>query len=67
MCQGFGNVGSWAAKTLLEWGAKIIAVSDISGGYFNAEGLDIQKIFDYAAEHRILEGYPDKKVKKISK
>ncbi|MHA1452475.1 MAG: Glu/Leu/Phe/Val family dehydrogenase, partial [Promethearchaeota archaeon] len=55
-----------AAKTLAGWGAKIIAVSDISGGYFNPDGLDIDKIFDYAAEHRILEGYPDKKVKKIT-
>jgi len=64
--QGFGNVGSFAAKTLSEWGAKIIAVSDISGGYFNPDGLDVQKMFDYAAEHRILDGYPDKKVKKIT-
>lgn len=64
--QGFGNVGSWAAKTLYEWGAKIIAVSDISGGYYNPDGLDIEKMFDYAQEHHILEGYPDKKIKKVS-
>ena len=64
--QGFGNVGSWAARTLHEWGAKIIAVSDISGGYYNPDGLDIEKMFDYALEHRILENYPDKKIKKIS-
>jgi glutamate dehydrogenase/leucine dehydrogenase len=64
--QGFGNVGSWAAKTLSEWGCKIIAVSDISGGYYNPEGLDVQKMFDYVGEHRVLEGYPDKKIKKIS-
>ncbi|MBN2155863.1 MAG: Glu/Leu/Phe/Val dehydrogenase [Candidatus Lokiarchaeota archaeon] len=64
--QGFGNVGSWAAKTLNEWGAKIIAVSDISGGYYNPEGLNIEKMFEYVQKHRILENYPDKKVKKIS-
>jgi glutamate dehydrogenase (NAD(P)+) len=63
--QGFGNVGSWVAKTLYEWGAKIIAVSDISGGYSNPEGLDIEKMFNYVEEHRILENYPDKKLKKI--
>ncbi len=64
--QGFGNVGSWAAKTLQGWGAKIIAVSDISGGYYNPEGLDIEKMFDYVQEHRILEKYPDNNIKKIS-
>jgi len=63
--QGFGNVGSWAAKTLYEWGIKIIAVSDISGGYYNPDGLDIEKMFKYAEEHKILENYPDKKLKKI--
>lgn len=64
--QGFGNVGSWVAKTLSEWGAKIIAVSDISGGYYCEDGLDIQKMFDYSLANRGLEGYPDKKIKKIS-
>jgi glutamate dehydrogenase (NAD(P)+) len=64
--QGFGNVGSWAAKTLHEWGAKIIAVSDISGGYYNPDGLDIEKMFNYVEEYHILEKYPDKKIKKVS-
>lgn len=39
--QGFGNVGSWAARFLAELGAKVVAVADISGGYYDAEGLDV--------------------------
>lgn len=56
--QGFGNVGSIAAKLLQEQGCKIVAVSDISGGYYNADGLDIQAMMDYSAANRgSLEGY----------
>src|SRR5690606_38777514 len=39
--QGFGNVGSHAAKFLSEAEAKIVAVSDLSGAYYNPDGLDI--------------------------
>jgi len=39
--QGFGNVGSWAAKFLTDMGATVVAVSDVSGGWHNAKGLDI--------------------------
>ena len=42
--QGFGNVGSYAAKFLDEYGCKIIAVSDVSGGIYDPNGLDINKI-----------------------
>ncbi len=40
--QGFGNAGSFAAKLLSEDGARIIAISDISGAYYNPKGIDIQ-------------------------
>ena len=39
--QGFGNVGSWAARDLHERGVKVIAVSDMTGGVHNPDGLDI--------------------------
>ena len=45
--QGFGNVGSYAAKFLHEYGCKIIAVSDVSGGLHDKDGLDIPSLFDY--------------------
>jgi glutamate dehydrogenase (NAD(P)+) len=39
--QGFGNVGSWAARLLSERGLTVQAVSDISGAYYNPKGIDI--------------------------
>ena len=44
--QGFGNVGSYTAKTLSEAGVKIVAISDITGSYYSAGGIDIRKAFE---------------------
>ncbi len=56
--QGFGNVGSIAAELLHEQGCKIVAVSDVAGGYYNANGIDIPAAIAYAAEHgRSLAGF----------
>lgn len=41
--QGFGNVGSYAALALAEAGCNVVAVSDISGGYAGAKGIDVAK------------------------
>jgi len=62
--QGFGNVGSYAAKFLHEYGCKIIGVSDISGGLYEPEGFDVDELFDYNYEHRTIDGY--QKGKKIT-
>lgn len=48
--QGFGNVGGWLAKLLFEQGAKVVAVSDVKGGIFNGDGLDIPRVNDHVAE-----------------
>ena len=45
--QGFGNVGSWAAKLMHEAGATIVGVSDISGAIYNEDGIDIQALQKY--------------------
>lgn len=45
--QGFGNVGSNAALLLEERGCKIVAVSDLSGTYYNEGGLDVRKAIQY--------------------
>ena len=42
--QGFGNVGSWTAKLISELGAKVVAVSDVHGGIFKEDGLDIDEV-----------------------
>ncbi len=47
--QGFGNVGSVAAQQLHRFGAKIIAVSDYTGGLYNPNGLDVNALMDYVA------------------
>jgi glutamate dehydrogenase (NAD(P)+) len=39
--QGFGNVGSWAALEATARGAKVVAISDVTGGVFNGDGLDV--------------------------
>jgi len=57
--EGFGNVGSISAKSLHALGVKIIAVSDISGGYYNQSGIDIEAAIKYSETHNnILEGFP---------
>ena len=55
--QGFGNVGSYAAKFLHEYGCKIIAVSDVSGGLHEKDGLDIPSLFDYNRRNRTIKGF----------
>ena len=57
--QGFGNVGTYAAKHAFDLGYKIIAISDVTGGYYNAKGLDIDNVMAYTAtsRHNQLEGY----------
>lgn len=46
--QGFGNVGYWASHFMHELGAKLIAVQDASGTYFNSEGIDPDQLQNYA-------------------
>ncbi len=57
--QGFGNVGGAAALLFQQAGAKVVAVSNGSGGIYDPEGLDIPSLMAYAAQrHRQLEGFP---------
>lgn len=56
--QGFGNVGSIGAQLLRQQGCKIVAVSDVSGGYYNAAGIDVDAAIAYAEAHgRSLAGF----------
>ncbi|HUQ17319.1 MAG TPA: Glu/Leu/Phe/Val dehydrogenase [Candidatus Saccharimonadales bacterium] len=58
--QGFGNVGSIAAKALAAAGCRIVGLSDVSGGYASAAGFDIPLTLDHVRRHpqRLLEGLP---------
>jgi glutamate dehydrogenase (NAD(P)+) len=57
--QGFGNVGGVAAQELIAKGARVLAVSDISGGVYSPAGLDLTVLRSWIAEHGTLEEYPD--------
>lgn len=58
--QGFGNVGSFAAKLLKdEVGCKIIGASDVSGGLYNPDGFDVDDLIRYRDENKgLIKGYP---------
>ncbi len=58
--QGFGNVGSYTATLMKERGVKIVAISDISGAYYNEKGIDARAAQIYRdANNGLLEGFPD--------
>ena len=56
--QGFGNVGSFAAKFSFERGARIVAVSDVSGGIFNGDGLNVHALIDYVKQTGGVKNFP---------
>jgi len=55
--QGFGNVGSVAAEEITKYGAKVVAVSDISGGLVDMEGLDIEALVKHYRRTGLIEGF----------
>ena len=57
--QGFGNVGSHAARLIAEQGGKIVAVGDHLGGIARSRGLDVPKLIEWAGEHHTVKGFPD--------
>ena len=56
--QGYGNVGSNAARIAAAQGARVVAVSDVKGGIRDPRGLDLAKLDAWLREHRFLEGFP---------
>lgn len=66
--QGFGNVGTYCAKTMVEAGAVVVGISDVTGGYYCPGGIDIPKAFAHVTNHpkKLLEGYTQDGLQKIS-
>ena len=56
--QGFGNVGSHAARLIAERGGKVVAVADHLGGVERSDGLDVPELVTYANEHQTVTGFP---------
>ncbi|MBR1671571.1 MAG: Glu/Leu/Phe/Val dehydrogenase [Fretibacterium sp.] len=57
--QGFGNVGSFTAKTLADAGVKVVAISDVTGTYYSPRGIDLVKAFETVRNDpkRLLNGF----------
>ncbi|KAH9776953.1 hypothetical protein WN944_013473 [Citrus x changshan-huyou] len=55
--QGFGNVGSWAAKFFHEHGGKVVAVSDITGAIKNPNGIDVPALLKYKKSNKSLNDF----------
>ena len=60
--QGYGNVGSWAARLLSPLGVKVIAVEDHTGAIFDTDGIDTDQLAEYVAINGGIKGYPDGEV-----
>jgi len=54
---GYGNVGSSVAKLLYEYGAKVIGITDIYGGIYRKNGIDIPMLDDYVAKTKSVKGF----------
>ena len=57
--QGFGNVGSWAARLIAESGGKIVAVSDVGGAIRNPAGIDPHKLQEFVNKSGSVASYPE--------
>ncbi len=55
--QGFGNVGSIAARIFAEHGARVVALQDVGGSYFNSGGIDVGAAIAHAAARGSLAGF----------
>jgi glutamate dehydrogenase (NAD(P)+) len=55
--QGFGNVGSETALSLGDYGAKIIAISDYTGAYYNPKGIDVRRALNYVQYQKTLRDF----------
>lgn len=62
--QGFGNVGRHAAKFLHNFGAKVIAISNSSGGVYNKNGIPVEALYQHSLKDKNLQNFPE--VEKIT-
>ena len=56
--QGFGNVGGITARFMHEMGCRVVGLSDVSGGVYNARGIDVPTAMRFSREHGNLRGLP---------
>ncbi len=56
--QGFGNVGSNAARLMAAAGYKIIGIDEVGGGLYNKNGLDVEALWEYRQKNGTIQGFP---------
>lgn len=56
--QGFGQVGSWVARLIGDLGCVVVAVSDVKGGVYNPQGLDVPKLMDHQTGQGSVANFP---------
>lgn len=59
--QGYGNVGSAAARKMEKIGCKVVAISDVSCGLYSEKGLNLDNVAAYLTKNKVLKGYPEAK------
>ena len=64
--QGFGNVGGWVANILYDYGSKIVAISDISGGIYSENGLNIKELLEWRDQGKFLKDFQKSNHKHIT-
>src|SRR6266404_2909 len=55
--QGFGNVGSNAARLMCEAGYKVVGILEVEGALHNENGIDVDALFEYRDRNRTLTGF----------
>jgi glutamate dehydrogenase (NAD(P)+) len=56
--QGFGNVGSNAAKLMAEAGYKVVGIDEVGGGLYNKNGIDVEALWEYRQKNGAIQGFP---------
>jgi hypothetical protein len=56
--QGFGNVGSNAARLMAAAGYKIIGIDEVGGGLYNKNGIDVEALWEYRQKNGMIQGFP---------
>jgi glutamate dehydrogenase (NAD(P)+) len=57
--QGFGNVGSNAARLMAQAGYKIIGIAELGGGLYNTNGIDVAALWEFVMQHGHIQGFPE--------
>jgi len=57
--QGFGNVGSNAARLMAEAGYKVIGIAEVDGGLYRKDGIDVEALWEYHQRNGTIHGFPE--------